>query len=155
MVGKRVYSVHRWPCFSGTLPQVVADYGINTYLREPGAVWVNLYQPSELRWREGTAVVRIEQVGSYPDEDRMRLRVTATRAVGFALRLRISAWAGERASLTVNGQPVAMKVQKGFASVERVWHGGELVELNLPMVLLLKGLPANGGPVHPEAVALR
>ncbi len=25
VVGKRVYSVHRWPCCSGTLPQVVAD----------------------------------------------------------------------------------------------------------------------------------
>jgi hypothetical protein len=154
VVGKRIYSVHRWPCCSGTLPQVVADYGINTYLREPGAVWVNLYQPSELRWREGAADVRIEQVGIYPEEDRVRLRVTAMRAVGFALRLRIPAWAGERASLTVNGKPVAMKVEKGFASVERVWRGGELVELNLPMVLRLEGLPANGGPVHPDAVAL-
>jgi hypothetical protein len=38
VVAKRVYSVHRWPCCSGTLPQVVADYGINGFLREKGAV---------------------------------------------------------------------------------------------------------------------
>jgi DUF1680 family protein len=31
---KKVYSDHRWPCCSGTLPQVATDYGINTYLRD-------------------------------------------------------------------------------------------------------------------------
>ena len=40
--GRKTYSPHRWPCCSGTLPQVAADYRINTYFRdEPG----NLRQP--------------------------------------------------------------------------------------------------------------
>ncbi|MGB9148181.1 MAG: beta-L-arabinofuranosidase domain-containing protein, partial [Acidobacteriaceae bacterium] len=47
---QRVYKVARWPCCSGTLPQVAADYRINTYLRGPQAVYVNLYVPSTLRW---------------------------------------------------------------------------------------------------------
>ena len=37
---KRSYSQHRWPCCSGTLPQVIADLGINTYLSEREAIWV-------------------------------------------------------------------------------------------------------------------
>ena len=154
VVGKRAYSGNRWPCCSGTLPQVVADYGINTYLREPGAVWVNLYQASELRWREGASDVRLEQVGSFPEEERVRLRVTASRAVGFALRLRVPAWAGDGARLSVNGQTVAMKIDQGSASVERVWRTGDAVELSLPMALRLEGLPTNGGPPHADTVAL-
>jgi hypothetical protein len=68
VAGKRVYSEKLWPCCSGTLPQVVADYGINTYLCEPGAIWVNLYHPSELRWREGDATLALEQTGSYLED---------------------------------------------------------------------------------------
>ena len=49
----KVYAIHRWPCCAGTLPQVAADYWINGYFREPGAVWVNLYLPSVLRWTGG------------------------------------------------------------------------------------------------------
>jgi DUF1680 family protein len=47
--GRKVYSDRRWPCCSGTLPQVAADYRINTYLRGPRGVHVNLYIPSTLR----------------------------------------------------------------------------------------------------------
>ena len=32
---RRVYSEHRWPCCAGTYTQVVADYGINSYLLDP------------------------------------------------------------------------------------------------------------------------
>jgi uncharacterized protein len=50
--GQKVYSDHRWPCCSGTLPQVAADYGINTYFRDPHGVYVNLYIPSSVRWMQ-------------------------------------------------------------------------------------------------------
>src|SRR3984957_13495307 len=33
--GSKVYSPHGWPCCSGTMPQVAADYRINTYFRDP------------------------------------------------------------------------------------------------------------------------
>ena len=38
-IGKRIYSDTRWPCCAGSLPQAVADYGINSYFRAPGKVW--------------------------------------------------------------------------------------------------------------------
>ncbi len=154
VIGKRVYSVHRWPCCSGTLPQVVADYGINTYLRETGAVWVNLYQPSTLRWQEGASTLTLEQMGDYPETGEVTLRVTASRPAHFALRLRIPAWAGSDSSLLVNGRPLAIAAQDGFTSVQRTWRTGDIVKLNLAMSLRLEALPANGGPAHPEAVAL-
>lgn len=151
---RRVYSEHRWPCCSGTLPQVVADYGINTYFREPGAVWVNLYQPSELRWKERDTPVAIEQTGGYPQDSAIQLRVTAAHPVTFALRLRIPAWVEpSAASLKVNGHSFAIKASAGFATIERAWRSNDAVTLDLPMALRLETLPANGRP-HPETVAL-
>ncbi len=154
VVGKRVYSVHRWPCCSGTLPQVVADYGINTYLREDGAVWVNLYQPSELRWTEGAKTLGLRQTGSYLEEGRVEVRITSRDPARFAMRLRIPAWAGGEARLRVNGQAVPVVVRTGFATVERLWRAGDRVELELPMTLRLEELPSNGGPSQSGTVAL-
>jgi hypothetical protein len=154
VVGKRVYSEKLWPCCSGTLPQVVADYGINTYLHEPGAIWVNLYQPSELRWREGTTDIALEQTGTYLQDGQVLLRVRATRPVTFALRLRIPAWAGDGWYVTVNGSPAVPPMRKGFASLTRSWRDGDAVHLQLPMALRLETLPPNGGPEHKDTVAL-
>ena len=152
--GKRVYSTSLWPCCSGSLPQVVADYGINTYLREPGAVWVNLYQPSKVRWVEATKAVTLEQAGDYLADQTVRLRVTAASPASFALRLRIPAWAGSSATLLVNRKPVTIAAQKGFTTIDRTWNNGDTVELHLPMSLRLEAIPPNGGLQHPETVAL-
>ncbi len=149
---KRVYSVHRWPCCSGTLPQVVADYGINSYLHEPGGVWVNLYQPSELRWREGATAVLLTQEHTYPITEQINLRLAVSQPLQLALRLRIPAWA-EHATVTVNGKAELPRIEKGFAIVLRKWRNGDVVTLRLPMRLRLEVLPTNGTP-HPDTASL-
>ncbi len=152
--GKRVYSVHRWPCCSGTLPQVVADYGINGYFHEPSGVWVNLYQPSELRWRDGESLITLEQEGTYLQDGTVRMKITASRPSAFTLHLRVPAWAAGRARLRVNDRPEVVAAWKGFTAVRRVWRTGDRVELMLPMSLRLELLPADGATVHTQTAAL-
>ncbi len=154
VVAKRVYSAMLWPCCSGTLPQVVADYGINTYLREPGALWVNLYQPSEVRWREEATDIAVEQTGNYVEDGRVLLRVKTSRPASLSLQMRVPAWAAEGWSLRLNEMDTRATVRKGFACIHRVWRDGDLLELRMPMNLRLEALPANGGPEHRETVAL-
>ncbi len=47
--GQKGYSNYRWPCCSGTLPQVAADYRINIYFHDANDLYVNLYIPSSAR----------------------------------------------------------------------------------------------------------
>jgi hypothetical protein len=150
--GSRVYSTNRWPCCAGTLPQVVADYGINSYLWEPGAVWVNLYEPSELRWSEQGVTLR--QAGDLLHEGTVRVTVATEHSAEFAIHLRIPAWGASGAMLSVNGKEAPIQTEKGFTTLKRVWHAGDVVDLRLPLVLRLEPLPANGGPAHPGTVAL-
>jgi hypothetical protein len=147
--GRRVYHNAKWACCSGTLPQVATDYGINSYLQEPGAVWVNLYIPSVLRWSVGANQIEMEQTGNYPLSDAVEFRVTAGRPETFALHLRIPAWA-EGARVAVNGRVMPLEVMKGFAVVRRTWKSGDVVELELPSKLRLEAIDA----AHPEVVAL-
>ncbi len=146
--GKRVYSEHRWPCCSGTLPQVAADHGINGYLRSPGQVWAVLYTAGALRWEESGAPVRLEQEGAWLEDGAARMRVKTPRPLRFELRLRVPGWAASHRVL-VNGAPVETPLEKGFAVIAREWRDGDTVELRAPFALRLETMPG-----HPEIAAL-
>ncbi|WP_263356269.1 glycoside hydrolase family 127 protein [Acidicapsa ligni] len=153
--GHKFYFDDKWPCCSGTLPQVAADYRILSYFHDTDGVYVNLYLPSTLKWTGGNgARLELTQSGGYPLEGRTNLVLRASKAETFALRLRIPVWANVDASdpvmIRVNGQPVAAPIATGFATLRRKWKDGDRVELNLPLPMRLEAID----PQHPETVAL-
>ena len=135
----KVYARDKWPCCSGTLPQVTADYRISAYLHDDNGLYVNLYVPSRVTWkvRHG-GEMRVSQEGAYPLDSRIRLRVERASSRRCALHLRIPAWAGNDAKVVVNGARYQGIVKGGnFATFERTWKVGDQVELSLPMHLRL------------------
>jgi DUF1680 family protein len=149
--GRKVYSpTQHWACCAGTLPQVAADYRINTYFRDRQDVYVNLYIPSTLRWTQEGAEMSLTQKGSYPFDSAVQFDLTASKACNFTLLLRIPAWAQE-ASVSVNGRRFAeTPVSGNFAAIRRQWKNGDRVELELPMTMRLEAVDRQ----HPETVAL-
>ncbi len=148
--GRKVYSNHGFPCCSGTLPQVAADYRINTYFHDPRGIYVNLYIPSQLRWVQGGASMTLAQTGDYPFDDHVSFTLTASAPRDFAVRLRIPEWA-VGARVEVNGKRWQGAVRAGqFASVSRLWRAGDRIDLQLPRRNRLEAI----SPRHPDTVAL-
>ena len=149
--GRKVYSAHRWPCCSGTMPQVAADYRINTYFRDPQqGVYVNLYIPSTLRWTQDGGNVALTQKSMYPFENVVRFDVKVSKAMEFPVNFRIPTWA-EGASISVNGRRAQTPASPGsFASIHRRWKSGDRVEVDLPATLRLEPIDS----AHPQTVAL-
>jgi len=146
--GRKVYHKERWACCSGTLPQVAADYRINTYFRDARGVYVNLYIPSTVKWAQGGAQIELTQKSEYPYDSQVQFEVKASRAAEFAVSLRIPAWA-DGASVSVNGkrEPVLAGT---FVTVWREWKSGDRIELELPLKARLEALD----PQHADTVAL-
>jgi hypothetical protein len=149
--GRKVYSsTQHWACCSGTLPQVAADYRINTYFRDASGVWINLYIPSTLRWTQDGARVALTQKSLYPFDEVVTFEVTTSQARDFAINFRIPAWAAG-ASISVNGRRVQAPATPGsFAALHRSWNTGDRVELELPMTRRLEAVDSR----HPQTVAL-
>jgi DUF1680 family protein len=148
--GRKVYHKDHWPCCSGTFPQIAADYRISAYFRDDRRVYVNLYVPSSLRWTQDSAQAVLRQTGTYPDEARIQLDFTLSKAREFTLCLRIPAWA-EGASISLNGKRILAPAIPGtFAELRRKWKTGDRVELEFPMKVRLEALDSR----HGDLVAL-
>ncbi len=140
----------KWPCCSGTLPQIAADYRISAYFRDPAGVYVNLYVPSTLSWNDKGAEYSLTQITDYPYDSHIRIDLSASRPAEFSIFLRIPEWA-RGASLTVNGMRDSLKLTPGsFAEIRRLWKSSDRIELDLPLVSRLEAVDAQ----HPDTVAL-
>ena len=143
------YFPDRWPCCSGTLPQVAADYRIQSYFHDSEGVFVNLYLPSTLRWVDpGGAQLSLTLSGNYPLEERIEMRVQSSRPATFALRLRIPSWT--KARITVNGEAIYPGITRGFATLQRTWRNDDRIQMDFDLPIRLEPID----PDHPNTVAL-
>ena len=148
--GRKVFSNHRFPCCSGTLPQVATDYSINTYFRDPKGIYVNLYVPSSVRWVQYGAEISLTQNGDYPFADVVSLRVTSSKSKEFTINLRIPEWA-QGAVVEIDGKRSPGPVIPGqFAALTQTWRSGARIDLFLPRILRLEPI----APQHADTVAL-
>jgi DUF1680 family protein len=148
--GKKVWYGQKWPCCSGTFPQLAADYHISTYLRSADGVYVNLFTPSKVQWTDGSGHYGLRQETNYPLANTVKMQVSATKPGDFTIHVRIPAWTSDPV-LSVNGKRVSEPVQPGsFAAIKCNWSDGDRIELELPMPLRIETVDAN----HPNLVAL-
>jgi len=122
----------KWPCCSGTLPQIAADYTISAYFRGPDGLYVNLYVPSRLSWTMNSVRCVLTQQTAYPADSLVTLRMELSAPLEFPLYLRIPAWAGRQTSISVNGKRQQVPPSPGtFLALRRNWKSGDLVELDV------------------------
>ena len=149
-LGHKVYHQDKWPCCSGTLPQIAADYRISAYFRDDRNIYVNLYVPSTVTWNQAGRRYVLRQTTEYPYESYIRLDMTTSSPNAFSVFLRIPQWA-DGARLTTNGMRDSRTLKAGaFAELHRDWKTGDRIELELPLKMRLEAVDKQ----HPETVAL-
>jgi hypothetical protein len=117
-----------------------AKYADTIYFHDDDSLYVNLFIPSELTWREKGLVVRQET--SFPEEDTTRLTFLPERAVRLAVRIRYPAWARSGISLKVDGRDEPVSAAPGsYLTLAREWKSGDVVEVRMPMSLRQEAMP--------------
>jgi len=149
--GKKVWYKDKWPCCSGTFPQLAADYHVSTYLRSHDGVYVNLFTPSSVHWTDGGSKFQLTQTTRYPFDNKIEIQISASQPHEHTVYVRIPAWATPDPVVMVNGRTVTTQVEPGsFAALHNTWKDGDRIQVELPMPLRLEMVDAN----HPNLVAL-
>jgi hypothetical protein len=140
----RVYSQvdqGMWCCVGSGI-ESHAKYAEFIYAHDKDALFVNLFIPSSLNWREQG--VRITQTNRFPDQAGTRITVDEVGdKARFTMKIRYPAWvaAGELA-VRVNGRMLKIDAQPGsYISIARAWKKGDRIDLSLPMRTRLEQMP--------------
>lgn len=132
------------------------------YARRGSDLYVNLYAGSRIT----AGPLQLSTATRYPWDGAVRITIQSAPAPPAALHLRLPAWsrslevfAGSdlyrfleppgAPSLRVNGKPVVLDIENGYARLRRRWRKGDTIELQLPMparrVRSHPGIEANRG----------
>jgi len=148
---KKVFYKDKWPCCSGTFPQLTADYGISSYYPAKEGIYVNLFLPSRVSWVQGGTQCTLTQQTNYPTSNTTQLQLEMARPENFTVYLRVPAWTDAKTRISVNGKRVEGDIAPGkFFALPRTWKNGDRVEFEIVMPLRLQAVDAQ----NPQMVAL-
>src|SRR5271155_263461 len=148
---RKVHHRDKWPCCSGTFPQLTADYGISSYYQAQDGIYVNLFLPSRVSWMQNNTKCTLTQNTRYPSANTSRIDFALARPERFAVYVRIPAWIGPGTRVLVNGTKVENEVTPGkFLALQRTWKDGDRLELEFEMPLRLEAIDDQ----NPNNVAL-
>ncbi|MFB6343232.1 beta-L-arabinofuranosidase domain-containing protein [Saccharicrinis sp. FJH62] len=133
------YKVYSTPdssfwCCVGTGFENQAKYGEAIYYHTDEDLFVNLFIPSELNWKEKGIVLK--QMTKYPYESGSLLKFSVDKPVKVALKLRYPSWVTKNAVVKVNGKRYRVSQTPGsYITITRTWMNGDQVEFDYPMEL--------------------
>jgi DUF1680 family protein len=139
----RVYSQAEqnfWCCVGSGLENH-GKYGELIYAHNNKDIFVNLFIPSKLSWKEKG--ISLEQLTTFPYEEASKIKLTLKKPQQFALNIRKPEWVkAEGLKVRVNNKEVKIKnASSGYLTVERKWKSGDEVTISLPMQTKAEFLP--------------
>ena len=141
---RKVHHRDKWPCCSGTFPQLTADYGISSYYRSDDGIYVNLFIPSRVSWSQNNTQCTLTQKTDYPHSESTQLAFSLPRPETFTVYVRIPGWAGAKTNVSVSGGRSESGIEPGkFLALRRTWKDGDRIDVEFEMPLRLE-------PVDPE-----
>lgn len=137
-------------CCPTNVVRVFPALGGYIYAQQEKNVYVNLFIGSKASLQVGATAVRIGQTTKYPWQGAVKIKVDPAKATRFTLCVRIPGWAQgkpvpsslyrylgaeeqQTVGLSVNGAALTVRLNKGYARIERTWQRGDVVELKLPL----------------------
>ena len=123
--------MHEFTCCNGTALESSTKLQDSIYFRsaDKRQLFINLFVPSTLHWRDRGIVLRQETSFPYAD----RTRFVFERGGELDVRIRIPSWVGEGAQVWINGEASSVQPIAGeYLTLDRTWNDGDSLELHLP-----------------------
>ena len=139
----RVYSqpsTSMWCCVGSGLENH-GKYGELIYAHDDKDLYVNLFIPSDLNWKEKG--ISLSQETKFPEEEQSTFIINENKAGKFTINIRYPSWVKTGAlKVTVNGKAVQVDAKSDeYVSIESKWKKNDKIEVTLPMETTIESLP--------------
>jgi DUF1680 family protein len=127
-------------CCVGTGMENHGKYTDTIYFHNDSSLYVNLFIPSELTWKEKG--LRVRQLTRFPEQDSTSLSIGADAPVRVAISVRYPSWATSGTTVLVNGRRQNVTGKPGsYITIDREWRAGDTLQIRYPMALHMEALP--------------
>ncbi len=139
----RVYSEaqHSFWCCVGSGLENHGKYGELIYAHDQKNLYVNLFIPSTLNWKEKG--ILLTQNTKFPFVEQSSLTLTLKKPQQFAIKFRYPSWIEDgKMKIKVNNKEISItKDANSYVSIDRKWKTGDLIFITLPMHNKTEQLP--------------
>lgn len=133
-------------CCTGSGMENHVKYGDSIYFHGESTLYVNLFIPSVLSYRDKNLTVT--QQTRYPLDGNVRLQIAVDKPVHLAVKIRRPSWAGDDVELAVDGKALPVNTSAGdYMTIERTWDKKSDIQLTLPMKVRAEAMPDNPNKV--------
>ncbi|MDP9230716.1 MAG: glycoside hydrolase family 127 protein [Bacteroidota bacterium] len=143
-------SFNTFTCCVGSGMENHSKYAEQIYsVGSDGSLFVNLFIPSQLNWKEKN--IKITQQTDFPEADEIKLIITCKARSKFSIRIRKPFWCKASPVIYVNGGSVNIETDAyNYLIVSRTWKNGDVISVKFPMNLYTESMPDN-----PDRIAIK
>ncbi len=136
---------HVCPCCVSNISRTLLMVPTWTYVKGTDGIYVNLFIGSSVKVENvvGTNIEMVQKT-DYPWSGKALITVNPEQSKSFTVYVRIPNRSTSKlythtpvvngvTRLTVNGNPISSRIEKGYAVITRHWKAGDQIELELPM----------------------
>ena len=135
-------------CCHGTGMENHTKYAESIYFHADSILWINLFIPSELDWRDKNITIRQET--HFPEEQGTKLQINGKGT--FALKIRRPFWATRDFKVAINSAEHSISSEPGsYVTINRTWENGDTVTISMPFdfrVEYTRDIPNIGGIMY-------
>ena len=139
----KVYSTpfNSFWCCVGSGFESHAKYAESIYFHNDKGVFVNLFIPSVLSWKEKN--VEITQLTDFPYKDEVHFKIATEEPSPFTVYLRHPSWS-KNVDVKINGKKIRVRTNSnGYIEIERTWKSGDEIFVKYHMDLHWEYTPDN------------
>jgi hypothetical protein len=122
-------------CCEGQGTRLVGSLPEHIYSLASDGVYINLFEPSTLEWKEGSVRLRLKMVTRFPFDPEVRLQVSTAGPTQAKIRVRVPSWANREMTVSLNGQAAGTGRPGSYVVLDRGWVEGDVASFTLPAAL--------------------
>ena len=133
--GTKESATHENTCCEGQGTRLIGSLPEHIYSIAPDGLYVNLYEPSTIRWEQDGKPIELTMQTSFPFATRVNASLRLPHPVRTNLRVRVPSWAAQEMAIQVNGKTAGTGKPGSYFSLDREWHDRDTISFELPAAL--------------------